>query len=82
MIAITIQVLLGLAALIAGSLCASSSPSASRPLAWVRSCVAAVMGEEFHVADWVIGVFYILLGLFALFNAFMKFGAVYGFWVV
>lgn len=82
MIAITIQVLLGLGLLVAGGLCISSSPAAARPLAAVRRCVAAAMGDEFHVADWVIGLFYVLLGLFSLFNAFMKFGAVYGFWVV
>jgi hypothetical protein len=59
-----------------------SHPSAGKALAAARRCVAAVMGEEFHVADVIIGGFYVLLASFALLNAFMMLGAKYGFWVV
>lgn len=76
------QTAVGVFLLIEGWLCIQEHPSTDPLRGAVRRVLATVLGDDYRLPATTVGVVLALLGLFALFNAFMMLGARSAFWVI
>ena len=82
MVGIGVNLVVACALLVWGMLLINRSPSTEGFMDWVQERVRPLAGGDYHVPFYLVGLGFLVLGLFALVNAVMILAAGHGFWVV
>ena len=82
LVGLVINIIVGFALVAWGSLVMQQSSVTKGFMAWVQEKANNFAGGEYCVPFYVVALGFILLGLFALFNATMIIAEHYGFWIV
>ena len=81
-VGLVINIIVGLALVLWGSLVMKQSSLTKGFMDWVQEKANHFAGGEYCVPFYVVALGFIVLGLFALFNATMIIAEHYGFWIV
>ena len=82
MIGLVLNVIVGLALVLWGFLILNESPVTSSFMNKIQKAINNLKGGEYHVPFYIIGLIFTLIGLSALFVAFMIFAQEHGFWII
>lgn len=82
MIGLILNIFVGAALILWGSMILNESPSTASFMDRIQKAANALMGCEYCLPFYIVGIVFILLGLGALFVAFMLIAQEHGFWIM
>jgi len=82
MVGAAINLVIGCTLVLWGWLVLHQRPSTTWFMDWLQGCANTFMGGEYCVPFYIVGLCFIVLGGFALFNGCMIIAETYGFWIV
>jgi uncharacterized protein YqgC (DUF456 family) len=81
-IGLILNIIAGIALILWGSMILNESPSTSSFMDRIQKAANSMMGCEYCIPFYIVGILFVLLGLCALFVAFMLFAQEHGFWII
>ena len=77
-----LNIVVGAALILWGSMILNESPSTTSFMKSIQKAADSFMGSEYCIPFYIVGIVFVLLGLSALFVAFMLFAQEHGFWII